>query len=114
MSHPDGLPDLFLFLDRSLGRIKVPRLLRAPGCGSPPWQSTTAFPPMRASPTTSVSGSLAPRGWVVLMKETRGVRYNRAEREAIKAYGVRCFCPANQTLAASPSFDRRGPAADVT
>lgn len=27
MSHPDGLPDLFL--DRSLGRIKVPGLLRA-------------------------------------------------------------------------------------
>ena len=29
MSHPDGLPDLFL--DRSLGRIKVPALLRAAG-----------------------------------------------------------------------------------
>lgn len=26
MPHPDGLPDLFL--DRSLGRIKVPSLLR--------------------------------------------------------------------------------------
>ena len=29
MSHPDGLPELFL--DRSLGRIKVPSLLRADG-----------------------------------------------------------------------------------
>ena len=29
MSHPDGLPDLFL--DRSLGRKKVPELLRAEG-----------------------------------------------------------------------------------
>ncbi len=29
MSHPDGLPDLFV--DRSLGRIKVPTLLRASG-----------------------------------------------------------------------------------
>ena len=29
MSHPEGLPDLFL--DRSLGRIKVPTLLRAQG-----------------------------------------------------------------------------------
>lgn len=29
MSHPAGLPDLFL--DRSLGRIKVPALLRAAG-----------------------------------------------------------------------------------
>ncbi len=29
MSHPDGLPDLFL--DRSLGRVKVPSLLRAEG-----------------------------------------------------------------------------------
>lgn len=29
MSHPDALPDLFL--DRSLGRIRVPELLRAGG-----------------------------------------------------------------------------------
>jgi PIN like domain len=29
VSHPDALPDLFL--DRSLGRIKVPRLLREAG-----------------------------------------------------------------------------------
>lgn len=29
MSHPDGLPDLFL--DRSLGRKKLPELLRAEG-----------------------------------------------------------------------------------
>lgn len=29
MSHPDALPDLFL--DRSLGRIVVPSLLRAAG-----------------------------------------------------------------------------------
>jgi hypothetical protein len=29
VSHPAGLPDLFL--DRSLGRIKVPALLRAAG-----------------------------------------------------------------------------------
>jgi hypothetical protein len=29
VSHPAGLPDLFL--DRSLGRIKVPQLLRATG-----------------------------------------------------------------------------------
>lgn len=29
MPHPDGLPELFL--DRSLGRIKVPTLLRGAG-----------------------------------------------------------------------------------
>jgi hypothetical protein len=29
VSHPDGLPDLFL--DRSLGRLQVPRLLRDTG-----------------------------------------------------------------------------------
>ena len=29
MPHPDGLPDLFV--DRSLGRIQVPRLLREAG-----------------------------------------------------------------------------------
>ena len=29
MPHPAGLPDLFI--DRSLGRVQVPRLLRAQG-----------------------------------------------------------------------------------
>lgn len=29
MLHPDGLPDLFI--DRSLGRIEMPRLLREAG-----------------------------------------------------------------------------------
>jgi hypothetical protein len=32
------------------------------------------------------------------MKDTR-IRYNRAEREAVKAHRVRCFCLANQSLA---------------
>ena len=39
VSHPDGLSDLFL--DRSLGRKKVPELLRAEGLRLLRWPSTT-------------------------------------------------------------------------
>lgn len=36
-------------------------------------------------------------GWAVLMKDAR-IRYNRAEREAVKRHGVRCFCLTRQDL----------------
>ena len=53
MPHPDGLPELFL--DRSLGRIKVPRLLREAGLnlvtlaehyGVPTFAMPDAFEPL--------------------------------------------------------------------
>lgn len=39
------------------------------------------------------------RGWAVFMKDTR-VRYNQAERDSVKAHGVRSFCLASQNLRA--------------
>ncbi len=35
--------------------------------------------------------------WAVFMKDTR-VRYNRAEREAVRNHQVRCFCLSSQSL----------------
>ena len=97
MSHPDALPDLFL--DRSLGRITVPSLLRAAGLrlttlaehyGVPADETVTD------EEWLSLAGS---RGWAVFMKDAR-VRYNLAEREAVRTHRVRCFCLSNQNLAA--------------
>jgi len=95
VSHPAGLPDLFL--DRSLGRIKVPSLLRAAGL------SLTTLSEHYGVPTDETVSDeewleLAGRnGWVVFMKDTR-IRYNRAEREAVKTHSVRCFCLSSQSL----------------
>jgi hypothetical protein len=36
-------------------------------------------------------------GWVVFMKDAR-IRYNPAERKAVKTYRVRCFCLSNRHL----------------
>ena len=54
---------------------------------------------MREFPTRSGSSS-GQREWVVFMKDTR-VRYNRAEREAMKEHRVRCFCLSSQSLEAN-------------
>ena len=96
MSHPDGLPDLFL--DRSLGRIKVPRLLRAAGLRLVTLSEHYTIPAdedVADDEWLELAGS---RGWAVLMKDTR-IRYTRAECEAVEAHRVRCFCLANQNLA---------------
>ena len=95
MSHPEGLPDLFL--DRSLGRIKVPQLLRAAGLRLTTLAEHYGVPADESVADGEWLELAGNRGWVVLMKDTR-VRYNRPEREAVRAHGVRCFCLAKQNL----------------
>ena len=84
MSHPDPLPDLFL--DRSLGRIKVPRLLRDAGLRLVALAEHYGVP---ADETVADEDwlELAGRsGWAVFMKDTR-IRYNPAERAG--SFGTR-------------------------
>jgi len=45
------------------------------------------------------------RGWAVLMKD-RAIRSNVAEREAVRAHAVRCFCIPRQNLTAQAMADR--------
>lgn len=97
MSHPDGLPDLFL--DRSLGRVKVPRLLREHGLRLVTLAEHYGIPADETIADEEWLELAGQRGWVVFMKDTR-VRYNRAEREAVKAHAVRCFCLSSQSLPA--------------
>jgi hypothetical protein len=103
VSHPDGLPDLFL--DRSLGRIRVPRLLRSAGLRLVTLSDYYGIPADEGVADDEWLELAGHRGWVVFMKDTR-IRYNRAEREAVKAHQVRCFCLANQHLAGDAMADR--------
>ncbi len=95
MSHPDGLPDLFL--DRSLGRKIVPELLRAEGLQLVTLSEHYGIPADEDVADEDWLELAGTSGWVVLMKDTR-IRYNRAEREAVKRHGVRCFCLNRQDL----------------
>lgn len=103
MSHPAGLPDLFL--DRSLGRLKVPALLRATGLRLTTLSEHYGVPAdaqVADEDWLELAGS---RGWVVLMKDKR-IRYRRPELDAVRRYRVRCFCMANRNLPAGETADR--------
>lgn len=95
MPHPDRLPDLFL--DRSLGRIRAPALLRAAGLRLVTLSEHYGVPAdetVRDETWLELAGE---KGWKVLMKDAR-IRYRPAEREAVRLHGVRCFCLASQQL----------------
>ena len=95
MSHPDGLPDLFL--DRSLGRIKVPTLLRAAELRLVTLAEHYGIPAdekIRDEQWLELAGT---RGWAVFMKDTR-IRYTPVERQAVQDHQVRCFCLSSQKL----------------
>ncbi|HEV2888285.1 MAG TPA: hypothetical protein VGX49_15345 [Jatrophihabitans sp.] len=89
-----------LLLDRSLGSIKVPALLRAAGLtvytlvdiyGSPADEN------MKDPEWLSYAGN---HGWPVLMKDQR-IRYRAAERAAVNAYRVNAFCLSGGNLKAT-------------
>lgn len=103
MSHPAGLPDLFL--DRSLGRIQVPRLLRAAGLRLVTLAEHYGTPADERVKDVSWLQLAGQRDWAVLMKD-RGIRFNVAEREAARRYAVRCFCITRQNLTAQEMADR--------
>lgn len=72
MSHPAGLPDLFL--DRSLGRLKVPRLLRAAGLRLITLAEHYGVPTDEQVPDEDWLELAGSRDWAVLMKDKR-IRY---------------------------------------
>ena len=103
MSHPAGLPDLFC--DRSLGRIRVPNLLRAAGLRLTTLSEHYGVPDdahVSDEEWLELAGS---RGWAVLMKDKR-IRYRRHERAAVERHRVRCFCLASRNIPAQEMADR--------
>ena len=99
VSHPDELPDLFL--DRSLGRVKVPAAAATAGLRLVTLAEHYGVPQDEAIADEEWLELAGTSGWVVLMKDTR-IRYNLAEREAVKQHSVQAFCLSNQNL---PSDD---------
>lgn len=95
MSHPDGLPDLFL--DRSLGRKLVPQLLRETGLRLITLSEHYGIPADEAIADEDWLEFAGTSGMAVLMKDAR-IRYNRAEREAVKRHQVQAFCLTRQDL----------------
>lgn len=103
MSHPDRLPDLFV--DRSLGRIEVPRLLRDHGLRLTTLAERYGIPAdERVSDVRWLKDS-GERGEAVLMKDAR-IRYNEAEKIAVMRFGVQCFCLSRQDLPAADMANR--------
>ncbi len=97
VSHPDGLPDLFL--DRSLGRIKVPGLLRSAGLRLTTLAEHYGIPADESIADTTWLELAGASGWVVFLKDGR-IRGRRVERETVQRVGVRCFCISSQGLTA--------------
>ena len=97
MSHPDALPDLFL--DRSLGRIKVPQLLREAGLQLITLAEHYGVPADESVIDEEWLALAGKSGWAVFMKDTR-IRYNAAERSAVIRHSVQCFCLTSQSLSA--------------
>lgn len=97
MSHPVELPDLFL--DRSLGRIKVPELLRAAGLRLVTLAEHYGVPADQEVEDTEWLTLVAQRGWVAVHKDL-SIRKNIAEREAILEHRTRSFCLSRQDLTA--------------
>ena len=79
VSHPDGLPDLFL--DRSLGRKKVPEMLRAEGLRLGTLAEHYGIPHDETIQDTEWLHLCGEREWLGIMKDDR-IRYVGAAREA--------------------------------
>lgn len=96
--HPTGLPELFL--DRSLGRIQVPALLRGAGLQLRTLAEVYGVPADEDVSDVEWLTRAGHEGWPVLMKDER-IRYRPAERAAVLASGVRAFCLVKGNLRAA-------------
>lgn len=97
VSHPAGLPDLFL--DRSLGRIQVPKRLRATGLRLTTLAERYGVGPDQFIADVEWLADAGQRGEAVFMKDSR-IHVNQLEWDMVTQFGVRCFCLANRHLSA--------------
>jgi hypothetical protein len=101
---PPGQQPKF-FLDRSLGRVAVPALLRADG-----WELVTlaehyGVPEDEQVADTEWIRDSAERGWAILMKDKR-IRYRRAEIDAVARHKARCFVITKGDLTSAQTAQR--------
>ena len=98
VSHPATLPNLFL--DRSLGRVKVPRLLRAAGLHLVTLAEHYGMPHDQSVKDVDWLKMAGVNGYVVFMKD-EAIRTNAHERAVVQQFLVRCFCVTRQGLSAA-------------
>ena len=98
---PGGGADLpLLFLDRSLGRIQVPSVLRAAGLDLVTLAEVYGIPADEGIADETWLTRAGQEGWVVLMKDER-IRHRPVERRALLDHGVRAFCLARRDIRAA-------------
>jgi hypothetical protein len=95
VGHPPGLPDLLL--DRSLGSVQVPRILRAAGLRLQTLVDVYGSPADERIEDPQWLRLAGERGWVVFMKDQR-IRYREVERAAVLDSRVRAFCLSSGNL----------------
>jgi len=103
VSHPDGLPDLFV--DRSLGRLRVPRGLRAAGLQLVTLAEHYGIPDDENVEDATWLRDIGLLGWAVFMKDAE-IRRRRAEQQALVDGQVRAFCLTRQDLPADEMIAR--------
>jgi hypothetical protein len=93
------------FVDRSLGRIIVPRALRDAGLHVVTLAERYGIPDDEMIPDQRWLADAGRSGEIVLMKDSR-VRYNAAEKAAVIEHKVRCFCLTRGSLTGSEMASR--------
>lgn len=88
------------FVDRSLGRLKVPAILRAAGVDLVTLAEHFGIPADEEVTDVEWLGVAGRRSWPVLMKDAR-IRYRESERRALVQHGVAAFCLTNGNLRAA-------------
>jgi hypothetical protein len=87
-NHPVGLPELFV--DRSLGRVQVPQLLRAAGLRLVTLAEHYGRPADESVADVVWLEEAGRQAWVVLMKDER-IRRRPTEKAMLVRAAVRCF-----------------------
>ncbi len=99
----DALP--IVFVDRSLGRIQVPQLLRAAGVELVTLAEHYGVPADEQVADVTWIAESARRGWIAFMKDF-AIKRRPAEIQAILDDGARCFCLPNANLRAAAMAQR--------
>jgi hypothetical protein len=87
----------FVFVDRSLGRIEVPRLLRAGGIELVTLAEHYGRPADETVDDPTWITEASANDWVLFMKDAR-IRRRPAEKQAIVEGRARCFCLSDGNL----------------
>jgi len=98
------VPGPLFFVDRSLGRVRDPSLLRAADWSLVTLSEHYGVPQDEAVVDVEWLQLAGLEGWPVLMKDER-IKYRTAERHALIAHDVRAFCLTSGNLTAQAMAD---------